>query len=241
MGGARGRYTITFISPELPKFAANNRAAGSPEENKAVVVGSLAHFGTYTVDEVDKSFTFHIEYSTYPNWSSTAQRRAFSIAGNELTYTDPNASAGGRATVIWRRADCRINESPTCGGRPRHPPEHQQKGDLDLHRRSWCARLSSRAADAGAAVPMSVAQQSTGRAVDSIKARCRHEGHMLTRAAHHLDPLLRAASGVRHTGGDGRGGCRVPVIVPRPQPTADQTRIGSDSPYPGIACRSPAQ
>src|SRR5262249_39791770 len=93
VGGARGRYTITFISPELPKFAANNRAAGSPEENKAVVVGSLAHFGTYTVDEVDKSFTFHIEYSTYPNWSSTAQRRAFSIAGNELTYTDPNASA----------------------------------------------------------------------------------------------------------------------------------------------------
>ena len=102
---ARGRYTITFISPELPKFAANNRAAGSPEENKAVVVGSLAHFGTYTVDEADKSFTFHIQYSTYPNWSSTAQRRAFSIAGNELTYTDPNASAGGRATVIWRRAD----------------------------------------------------------------------------------------------------------------------------------------
>ena len=102
---ARGRYTITFISPELPKFAANNRAAGSPEENKAVVVGSLAHFGTYTVDEADKSFTFHIECSTYPNWSSSTQRRAFSVAGNELAYTDPNASAGGRARVIWRRAD----------------------------------------------------------------------------------------------------------------------------------------
>jgi hypothetical protein len=99
-----GRYTITFVSSELPKFAANNRAAGTAEENKAVVTGSLAHFGTYTVDEAGKSFTFQIQSSTYPNWSNTAQKRAFSIAGEELTYTDPNASAGGRATVIWRRA-----------------------------------------------------------------------------------------------------------------------------------------
>jgi Lipocalin-like domain len=98
-----GHYTITFVSSDLPKFAANNRAAGTAEENKAVVTGSPAHFGTYTVDEAGKSFTFQIESSTYPNWSNTAQKRAFSIAGEELTYTDPNASAGGRATVIWRR------------------------------------------------------------------------------------------------------------------------------------------
>ena len=100
---AHGRYTITFISPELPKFAANNRAAGSSEENKAVVVGSIAHFGTYTVDEADHSFTFHVECSTYPNLNRTTQRRPFSVVGTELTYTDPNATAGGRATVIWRR------------------------------------------------------------------------------------------------------------------------------------------
>jgi len=87
-----------------PKFAANNRAAGTAEENKAVVTGSLAHFGTYTVDEAGKSFTFQIEASTYPNWSNTAQKRAFSITGEDLTCTDPNASAGGRTTVIWGRA-----------------------------------------------------------------------------------------------------------------------------------------
>jgi hypothetical protein len=98
-----GRYTITFISSGLPKFAANNRAAGTAEENKAVVTGSLAHFGTYTVDQEGKNFTFHIEASTYPNWTNTEQKRAFSIAADELTYTDPNASAGGRATVIWKR------------------------------------------------------------------------------------------------------------------------------------------
>lgn len=40
-----GHYTITFVSSDLPKFAANNRAAGTAEENKAVVTGSLAISG----------------------------------------------------------------------------------------------------------------------------------------------------------------------------------------------------
>jgi hypothetical protein len=34
---------------DLPKFAANNRNVGTPEENKAIVQGSFAYFGTYTV------------------------------------------------------------------------------------------------------------------------------------------------------------------------------------------------
>jgi hypothetical protein len=99
-----GRYALTLIGADLPKFAANNRAGGTADENKAVVAGSLAHFGTYAVDEANKSFTFHIEFATFPNWTNTDQKRAFTITGDELKYTDPNASAGGRATVIWRRA-----------------------------------------------------------------------------------------------------------------------------------------
>jgi len=52
---AGGRYVITFFAANLPKFASNNRASGTPDENKAVVAGSLTHFGTYTVNEADKS------------------------------------------------------------------------------------------------------------------------------------------------------------------------------------------
>jgi hypothetical protein len=101
---ANGRYMIAFVAASLPKFAANNRAAGTPEENKAVISGSLAHFGAYTVDEAGKSFTFHIEGCTYANWTGTLQQRAFTVAGDRLEFTDPNASAGGRSTVSWRRA-----------------------------------------------------------------------------------------------------------------------------------------
>jgi Lipocalin-like domain len=101
---AGGRYVITFFAANLPKFASNNRANGTAEENKAIVGGSLAHFGTYTVNEADKSFTFRVENATFPNWDKTEQKRPFVITSDELKYTTPMASAGGTATVIWKRA-----------------------------------------------------------------------------------------------------------------------------------------
>jgi hypothetical protein len=99
-----GRYVITFFAGNLPKFGSNNRATGTAEENKAIVTGSLAHFGTYTVNEADKSFTFHIENATFPNWDKTEQKRPFVISGDELKYMTAAASAGGTATLVWRRA-----------------------------------------------------------------------------------------------------------------------------------------
>jgi len=33
----------------------------------AIVQGSLAYFGTYSVSETDKTITSHIESSTFPN------------------------------------------------------------------------------------------------------------------------------------------------------------------------------
>jgi hypothetical protein len=99
-----GHYAIVFIGAGLPKFASNNRAAGTADENKAVVAGSLAHFGTYIVNEADKSFSFRIERATFPNWDNLELRRAFVISGDQLVFTDPHASAGGAAAVTWKRA-----------------------------------------------------------------------------------------------------------------------------------------
>jgi hypothetical protein len=41
-----GRISVIITRSDLPKFASNNRQAGTPEENKAIVQGSLAYFGT---------------------------------------------------------------------------------------------------------------------------------------------------------------------------------------------------
>jgi lipocalin-like protein len=98
-----GRYSIIVMRASLPKFASNSRVKGTPEENKAVVDGSLAHFGRYTIDEKDKSITFHVESSTYPNWDGAPQKRPFTVKGDEFSYKVPAASGGGSAVVTWKR------------------------------------------------------------------------------------------------------------------------------------------
>jgi hypothetical protein len=82
----------------------NNRTTATPEENKAIVQGSNTHFGTLSVNAADKTITFKIETSTFPNWDGTEQKRPFTVTGDELTYTVPAASGGGTATVVWKRA-----------------------------------------------------------------------------------------------------------------------------------------
>jgi hypothetical protein len=51
---ADGRYGLILSRNDLPKFAANSRTKGTPDENKAVVQGSISHFGRYTVNPADK-------------------------------------------------------------------------------------------------------------------------------------------------------------------------------------------
>ena len=104
MFDANGHYMIGFIAANLPKFASSNRATGSADENKAVVGGSLTHFGIYVVNEADKSLTYRIESATFPNWDKTDQKRSFVMTGDELKYTVPAGSAGGTGTVTWKRA-----------------------------------------------------------------------------------------------------------------------------------------
>ena len=69
-----GRFTEVITRSDLPKFASNNRQAGTPEENKAAVQGSIAYFGTYSVSETEKVIMYHLETSTFPNWRSEERR-----------------------------------------------------------------------------------------------------------------------------------------------------------------------
>ena len=72
---ADGHFMLTIIGPDLPKFAANSRAAGTAEENKAVVSKSIGMIGTYSVNPADKTLAFGVESATFPNWNGTEQKR----------------------------------------------------------------------------------------------------------------------------------------------------------------------
>jgi hypothetical protein len=98
-----GRYSIVVMRGDLPKFASSNRAKGTAEENQAVVQGSIAHFGRYTVDDSDQSITFRVESSTFANWDGQPQKRPFTIQGDQLSYRVPAASVGGTSVVAWKR------------------------------------------------------------------------------------------------------------------------------------------
>ena len=100
-----GRFASMVMRSDLPKVASNNRATSTPEESQKIAHGSLAYYGTYTVNEAEKSLTMQMEGATFPNWIGTAHRRLYAISGDTLTITNPTPSGGGGVlTVVLKRA-----------------------------------------------------------------------------------------------------------------------------------------
>ena len=91
-----GHYSTQLMRSDLPKYASNNRAKGTPEEYKAIAMGSVANFGTYSVDEANKTFTISYDGSTFANRKGTKETRPFVIEGEELRITNPAPSTGGK-------------------------------------------------------------------------------------------------------------------------------------------------
>jgi hypothetical protein len=100
-----GHFALVNTRADLPKFASNRRDQGTPEENKAVVHGSIAYFGTYSVNEADKVITAQIEGSTFANLIGTDQKRLVtSLTADELKFINPAPSVGGTLELVWKRA-----------------------------------------------------------------------------------------------------------------------------------------
>jgi len=102
---AGGHFSVSIVRDGVPKFASNNRTSGTDAENAAAVHGGLNYFGTYSLDDADKSITVKIEASSYPNFGGVSQKRFLAIAGDEMTVTNAAPSGGGGvARQIWKRA-----------------------------------------------------------------------------------------------------------------------------------------
>ena len=100
-----GDFTQTHIAAGIPKIASGNRLAATAEEYAGIVRGSIALFGTYTVDEANSTITYHIASSTFQNWEGISQTRLVEMpSDDELRHTNPDVGAGrGSATNIYRR------------------------------------------------------------------------------------------------------------------------------------------
>ena len=103
MVDANGRFSITVVRSDLPRFASDNRMTGTPEENTAIVQGCISYFGTYSIDEATHVITVNVEGSTFPNFDGGTQTRILSFSGDKVTYLNPTPSMGGSAKVTYRR------------------------------------------------------------------------------------------------------------------------------------------
>jgi len=99
-----GTFSLVITKPDVAKFASNNRTTGTEAENKAAVGGSIAYFGSYTVDEATKTVNLHLDGSTFPNWVGNDQKRIAEVSGDQLRWKNPTTSLGsGTATLTWKR------------------------------------------------------------------------------------------------------------------------------------------
>ena len=101
---ASGHFAQFITRSDLPKFAAKKGDQGTAEENKAVLSGLVATFGTWSVNEAEKTVTTRVEGSAYPNLIGVEQKRTIaSLSADELKYTNQATTTGTLAEATWKR------------------------------------------------------------------------------------------------------------------------------------------
>ena len=107
-----GQYIFTSdsyfsfqVAAEFPHFASNDFTKTTPEEDRAVVRGSIAYYGTYTVNDAEKTITVHIERSSFPNLNGTGGKRILTLlSAGEMKYINPGRRGGGSINCAYKRA-----------------------------------------------------------------------------------------------------------------------------------------
>ena len=103
---ADGRFAQIHVAGDVPRIASNNRLTGTPEEYAEIMRRSLSVFGTYTVDEANRTVTYNIVSASFPNWEGTAQTRTIDkLTSEEFVNTNPGVGGGrGSASNFYKRA-----------------------------------------------------------------------------------------------------------------------------------------
>jgi len=99
-----GHFAFIVTKADVPKYASNNRLSGTADEYQATVRGTLAQFGTYTVNPADHSLTLHIVGSSYPNIVGVDRKFIITaVTKTELKWTVPAVTSGGSASTVLKR------------------------------------------------------------------------------------------------------------------------------------------
>jgi len=89
-----GRYTTIVASKNRPTTSREN---ATPESLKAIAQGFAAQFGTWSVNDADKTLTFHAEEELFPRPGSEYKQTIVSVTADEMRTNGPLGNA------VWRR------------------------------------------------------------------------------------------------------------------------------------------
>lgn len=98
-----GHFSWILLRGDVPKFASGNRTQGTPDELKGVALGTLAYFGTYSVDPKSNTLTMRVRASSFANYTDQDQKPILSPKGDELKVANAAGASGGSAVVTWKR------------------------------------------------------------------------------------------------------------------------------------------
>ena len=94
-----GRFTYMIMSAGRPKHTTI-----TPLTARTPVGPMIGYFGTYSVNEADKSVTLSIERSTFPNWDGTDRKLLLTVKGDQMSQTVAPTPGSTIPNIEWVRA-----------------------------------------------------------------------------------------------------------------------------------------
>ncbi|OLU30455.1 lipocalin-like domain-containing protein [Pseudomonas sp. PA27(2017)] len=100
-------YFVEFLhDPRIQRFQSNQRGGGTDAENRAVMAGSLALYGRYTVDAQGDFSGNTVEGSSFPNWTGdvrTTQELRMEVEGERMIESFQRPG-GAKVRLVFQRA-----------------------------------------------------------------------------------------------------------------------------------------
>ncbi len=94
-----GRFTYMIMSAGRPKHTTI-----TPLTGRTPVGPMIGYFGTYSVNEADKSVTLSIERCTFPNWEGTDRKILLTVKGDQMSQTLAPSPGATVPNIEWVRA-----------------------------------------------------------------------------------------------------------------------------------------
>ena len=101
-----GMMSVQIIRNDRMGFASGDMFDATIQELRSAYEGINSYFGSFSVDETQKTVTHHVIAASLPSRHGTDQARHYEFAGNRLTLKAPARYLKGQmmtGVLVWER------------------------------------------------------------------------------------------------------------------------------------------